>query len=65
MTNTEPKVEPTGRYSVTETCKALGIHRKTLKRYTDSLAIRCHIRKATGRKYYCGVDIVRFWTANY
>lgn len=64
MTSERPKVNADGRYSVTETCKALGIHRNTLQRYTEALAIRCHIRKATGRKYYCGNDILRFWSAS-
>lgn len=65
MITTPPKVDPTGRYSVMETCALLQIHRNTLQRYTESLAIRCHIRKATGRKYYCGKDIAQFWAQNY
>lgn len=64
MTSTEPKVEPTGRYSITETCVALGIHRNTLRRYTDNHAIPCHLRKTTGAKFYFGKDIQKFWRAS-
>lgn len=35
VTAIEPQVAPTGRYSVGETCKHLGIHRNTLRKYTD------------------------------
>lgn len=33
MIATEPQVADGGRYSVTQTCAALGIHRNTLERY--------------------------------
>ena len=65
MTNDRPDVSPTGRYNVKETCRVLGICPNTLKKYTKSLAIRCGVRKATGRKYYCGIDIIAFWANHY
>jgi len=65
ITATEPQVADTGRYSVTETSKHLGIHRTTLLLHTNNNAIRCGIRKANGRKFYTGTDIKKFWKAQY
>jgi predicted site-specific integrase-resolvase len=58
---TEPNVSPTGRYSVTETCEALGIHRKTLKAYADKGYIRQHHRARVNKVFYLGRDILAFW----
>ncbi|WP_159522957.1 helix-turn-helix domain-containing protein [Sunxiuqinia indica] len=63
ITPLEPEVAETGRYSVTETCKILGIHRKTLQRHTDEMAIKCGIRRSNGRKFYKGDEIKRYWKA--
>lgn len=59
----EPNVLATGRYSVNETCTALGISRETLRKYTNSGDIRCYYRRATARKFYKGCDILSFWRA--
>lgn len=65
MINPErPSVTPSGRYSVTQTCAALGIHRGTLQRYTERGAIRAHFRRVDGRKVYEGRDIIRLWLAS-
>ena len=37
MVNLQPDVNPAGRYTVTEACKLLGIHRATLNRATNAL----------------------------
>ena len=63
MVNDAPSVRPAGRYSVGETAALLGIHRNTLRRYTDAGSIRCSFGKHTLRKYYTGVEILRFWNA--
>lgn len=63
ITPIEPKVADTGRYSVTETCAALGIHRNSLRKYTDQGLIKCGFRKATCRKFYAGREILKFWRA--
>ena len=63
VTSEEPNVTPTGRYSVTETCRALGIHRNTLQRYTQEGKIKCGFRRNTLRKFYAGVEILKFWRA--
>lgn len=59
----EPKVAPTGRYSIPETCEALGIHRNTLRRYTEEGRIKCGFRRTTGKKFYPGTEILKFWKA--
>ena len=62
MTELPPKVQPNGRYSIGATCAILGIHRNTLLRYTDNGLIRCGYR-ATGKKYYTGLEITRAWNS--
>lgn len=63
ITATEPRVTADGRYSVSQTCLALGIHRNTLQRYTELGLIKCGFRRETARKFYKGSEIVRFWRA--
>ena len=63
ITAIEPKVAETGRYSITETCNVLGIHRNSLRKYTDQGFIKCGFRKVTARKFYTGSEILRFWRA--
>lgn len=65
MKEEAPKVCLTGRYSVTETCKLLGIHRNTLLNYTRSGKIRVGFRKATGRKFYLGSEIAKIWHSHF
>lgn len=61
MTNEAPQVKPAGRYSVTETCAILGVHRSTLRRWTMAGAITASHHKGTGKKFYTGREITRFW----
>lgn len=64
ITAVEPKVSAEGRYSVTQTCAALGIHRNTLQKYTELGMIKCGFRRETARKFYKGSEIMRFWRAH-
>ena len=64
VTCDEPKVIATSRYSVNETCELLGITRKTLQKYTTHGLIKCGFRKATMKKFYTGLDIIKFWRAS-
>nr|WP_302335256.1 DNA-binding protein [uncultured Prevotella sp.] len=57
----EPKVIATSRYSINETCELLGITRKTLQKYTVFGLIKCGFRKATMKKFYTGLEIMKFW----
>jgi DNA-binding transcriptional MerR regulator len=61
MIPTEPMVADTGRYSVTQACEALGIHRNTLERYRKNNLIRCGKRRTSDRKYYTGFEIKKLW----
>jgi predicted site-specific integrase-resolvase len=61
MTTEQPKVNPTSRYSVTETCILLGIHRNSLRKYTAEGRIKMGVRKSTIRKFYLGSEIMKFW----
>lgn len=65
MVNEEPKVSPTARYSIEEAAALLGIHRNTLRRHTNTgpTGISCSFRKSNGRRFYTGLEIVRFWRA--
>lgn len=61
MVTNEPQVSLSGRYSIEETCKHLGIDRSTLRRYTNKGKIKYGVRKATSRKFYLGSEIIRLW----
>ena len=52
ITSEEPTVSSTGRYTVTQTCEILGIHRNTLREYTSSGRIKCGFRRESARKFY-------------
>lgn len=66
MVNEEPQVPPTARYSIQEAAAILGIHRNTLRRLTNigPTGIKCQYRRSNGRRFYTGLDIVKFWRAS-
>lgn len=66
MVNEEPIVPPTARYSIGEAAEILGIHRNTLRRHTNTgpNGIRCQFRRSNNRKFYTGLEIVKFWKAS-
>lgn len=57
MTNEEPKVADAGRYTMTETCKVLGIHRNTLRRWLQAGKIKVKFRRIDNRKVFEGREI--------
>lgn len=61
MVTEQPKVQPNSRYTVTETCKLLGIHRNSLRKYTKAGRILAGVRKSTAKKFYLGSEITNFW----
>jgi len=61
MVSVPPAVHPKGKYGTNETCALLGINRTTLWRYTKRGLICCKISGVSGRLYYLGSDIMRFW----
>lgn len=66
MVNEQPQVSPTARYSIQEAAAILGVHRNTLRRHTNigPTGITCQHRKSNGRKFYTGLEIVKFWRAS-
>lgn len=62
VTCDEPNVRSNSRYSINETCALLGITRKTLAKYTRDGLIQCGF-KPDLRKFYTGVEILKFWRA--
>lgn len=65
MTPNEPQLNDAGRYSIKETCEALGIHRNSLQIYTKGGFIKCGYRRESMRKYFLGSEIKRFWRSHY
>ena len=61
MTNIEPKVADAGRYTMTETCKALDIHRNTLRRWVQAGKMKVKFRRIDNRKVIEGAEIKRAW----
>ena len=63
MITTEPKVDKDGRYSAKEAASLLGVSRSTLARDVKAGKIKCGIRRSNGRRFYLGMEIVRYWKA--
>ena len=61
MTNEEPNVADAGRYTMTETCKVLGIHRNTLRRWLQDGKMKVKFRRIDNRKVIEGAEIKRAW----
>ena len=61
MTNVEPNVADAGRYTMTETCKALGIHRNTLRRWLQAGKMKVKFRRIDNRKVIEGSEIKKAW----
>lgn len=55
------EVDPDRRYTIAETAEILGICRKTLWKYTRSRDIVMEVHPATGKRYYTGTEIKRFY----
>lgn len=52
MVNVRPNIDPAARYSVTEACAILAIHRNTLNRYFERYARQLVARLLQGRKSF-------------
>ena len=61
MNAIQPQVNKDARYSINETCNFLGIHRHTLRAWTEMGKIKSITRKSTGRTAYKGIDILSCW----
>lgn len=56
-----PKLNAAGRYTISQTCVLLGIHRNSLRKYTNLGLITQGLRKSTAAGFYKGSDILKFW----
>lgn len=59
----KPNVNPNNLYEIPSACKALGVDRRTLRRYTQAGVLPCHIRRADGRIVYFGSDLLACYYA--
>ena len=46
---------------MTETCKALGIHRNTLRRWVQAGKMKVKFRRIDNRKVFEGSEIKKVW----
>lgn len=60
----QPDVRLDGRYSIGDTCKALGIHRHTLRKYSEAGEIHYRLRQGGKKIFYLGSEIIKFWRNN-
>ena len=64
VTSIEPKLNPAGKYTISETCGFLGIHRNTLRAYVKAGMIRPVPKKQNVlQQRFRGLEILRFWNA--
>lgn len=64
MTAVRPNVSPEGRYSFNETCTLLGIKsRNTLRSWVAQGLIKQGTRRANGRPFFLGSEILKCWSA--
>ena len=61
MNQEVPNVSMTGHYNIKRTSDELGLHRNTLRSIPSSL-LPVHYHKATGRKFYLGKEILKYWS---
>jgi len=61
MTNEEPRVAPTGRYTIIETAKLLKVSKQTVYNYLQRGELHCGVRRSNGARFVLGSEIVRFW----
>lgn len=61
MTDVRPKVEPDGRYTVTDARKALGISHRAMYDWINKGWIKCEYRKVACRRFILGSEILRVW----
>lgn len=61
MIPTKPDVYPDGLYTQSQTARALGVDRHTVKRYTTSGLLKCKVRKSDGRTVIKGTQILAVW----
>lgn len=61
MIETEPNVNPKGKYELKAASEALEISRTSLARYTKRGLIRCSVSSLNGRNTWLGSELIKFW----
>lgn len=61
MIQTVPQVAETGLYNISDAARALGITRKTMRKYADGGFIAFHVRRVNNRRVITGKEILRLW----
>lgn len=59
----EIQIDPLARYRVVETAKLLGISRATLDRHAKDGKIKYKVHRLTGKRFFRGMDILKYWNA--
>ncbi len=63
MTPHEPQVAATDRYPIGKAAEVLGVSRYSLLKWWAAGRIKCGFRRDTGRKFFTGRELLRFWNA--
>lgn len=61
MIQTVPQVAETGLYNISEAARALGITRKTMRKYAEGGYISFYVRKSNRRRVTTGKEIIKLW----
>ena len=56
----KPKIDPTSRFTVTQSAKILGVHRNTIRTYCNSGLINFSYRVGK-RKVILGKELIKLW----
>ena len=58
-------IRDNGRYPIGKAAELLQIDRGTLRRHVLSGRIACRLSTRTGRRYFQGAELRRFWHRNF
>lgn len=61
MKNPNPKIVPSGNYTMCQAAEQLGISRNSLLKYTKLKLIRYRVSRVNNRKLFVGADLLRLW----
>ena len=65
MVSTQPIVNASSRYSISDTATHLGISIRTVQRYIKAGDIKAQTRKANSKRFVTGLEIIRVWNQTY
>lgn len=65
MTNVEPKVDPTGLYSVMQSARLLDCDQRTLHKYARYFREEPVLNKVNHRNYFSGRQLLRIWRCSF